>query len=140
MQPSEIVSQYIFRQEQFQNELLYLRKIIFENLSDVEESIKWSIPFYKYKGKSLLYFNPKEKLIIGFMDGIHLKDEDNLFAPNSFSLKRIRHVYFPTISEKNIDQLTEEEIEVLNQKSEEFEQQFCRMLEKATDFIDKKIK
>ncbi|WP_291722702.1 DUF1801 domain-containing protein [Bernardetia sp.] len=138
MQESEAVSQYIFRQENFQNELFYVRKIISKNLSDIEESIKWGIPFYNYKEKPLLYLHPKEQLIIGFMDGMHLEDEDNLFAMKSFSLKRIRHVYFPIVNEENIEKLTDEELELLNETSEEFEERFCKMLKKAADFIENK--
>jgi len=87
----------------------------------------------------LIYLNPtKENLIIGFMDGINLEDDEGLFAPKSFSLKRIRQVYFPKTEYENIKSLTDEEIEIQNQQNEEFEKSFCKMFQKAAIFIEKK--
>ena len=141
MQKSEAVSEYIFRQENYQNDFFYLRKLIFKQLPTVKESLKWKIPFYEYQKRPLLYLNPtKNNLVIGFMDGIHLEDEEHLFAAKSFSLKRIRHVYFPkTIDEEGIEDLSEEEIEFQNEEFEFFEHSFCRMLQKAAVCIDKFI-
>ena len=140
MQKSEAVSEFIFKQASYQNELFYLRKLIFEQLPNVKESIKWKIPFYEYQNKPLLYLNStKENLIIGFMDGINLIDEENLFAQKSLSLKRIRHVYFPpTLEEKDLKNLSDEEIEFQNEEFQLFEQNFCEMLQKAAVFIEKK--
>jgi hypothetical protein len=139
MQTSEAVSEYIFRQGNYQNKLFYLRKLIFREFPTVRESIKWKIPFYEYQNKPLLYLNPtKENLVIGFMDGRNLEDDESLFAPKSFSLKRIRHVYFPKTEYKNIEDLTEEEIETQDQQNEEFEKGFCKILQKAVIFIEKK--
>lgn len=140
MQQSEHVSNYIFKQKYYQNELFYLRKLIFEQLPTITESIKWKIPFYHYQKKPLLYLNPKkDNLIIGFMDGIHLADEDTIFAQQSLSLKRIRHIYFPpTINEENLEKASEEEIEFQDKEFELFEQNFCKMIQKAAVFIDNK--
>ncbi len=139
MQQSEAVSEYIFRQGNYQNELFYLRKLIFRELPTIKESIKWKIPFYEYQNKPLIYLNlTKENLVIGFMDGSSLEDDESLFAPKSFSLKRIRHVYFPKIEYENIEDLTDQEIEIQNQQYEEFEKSFCKMVQKAALFIEKK--
>ncbi len=140
MQKSEAVSEFIFKQENYQNELFYLRKLIFEQLPNVKESIKWKIPFYHYQKRPLVYLSPtKENLIIGFMNGINLIDEDNLFTQKSLSLKQIRHVYFPkTIDEKEVENLSDEEIEFQNEEFQLFEQNFCEMLQKAAVFIEKK--
>ncbi|WP_338763541.1 DUF1801 domain-containing protein [Bernardetia sp. ABR2-2B] len=140
MQQSEYVSQYIFNQEYYQNELFYLRKLIFEKLPTVKESIKWKIPFYDYQNRPLLFLNPKKhNLIIGFMDGVHLKDEENIFSTDSLSLKRIRHLYFPPIlDEYDLENLSEEEIKFQNEEFEFFEQSFCKMLQKAAIFIENK--
>ncbi|AFM05624.1 protein of unknown function (DU1801) [Bernardetia litoralis DSM 6794] len=140
MKKSEAVSEYFFKQEKYQNELFYLRKLIFEQLPNVKESIKWKMPFYDYQKKPLLYLRPiKENLIIGFMDGANLEDEEHLFAQKSLSLKRIRYLYFPQIIEQeNIENLTEKEIEIQNKELQLFEQNFCKMLQKATIFIDNK--
>jgi len=142
MQKSEAVSQYIFKQENYQNELFYLRKILFQQLPNVKESIKWKIPFYEYQKKPLLFLNPKkENLIIGFIDGINLIDEENLFARNSLSLKRIRHIYFPpTLDEDDLGNLSDEEIEFQNEEFQLFEQNFYEMLQKAAIFIEKNNK
>ncbi|WP_375562221.1 DUF1801 domain-containing protein [Bernardetia sp. OM2101] len=140
MQQSEYVSNYIFNQENYQNELFYLRKLIFEQLPTITESIKWKMPFYDHQKKPLLYLRPtKENLIIGFMDGINLDDKEGLFAQKSLSLKRIRHVYFPAIlNEDDLENLSEEEIELQNEEFELFEKSFCKMIQKAAHFIDKK--
>lgn len=140
MQKIEPVSEFIFRQEKYQNELFYLRKLIFNQFPSAEEAIKWKIPFYNYQKRPLVYLSPtKEHLIIGFMDGIHLEDEDNLFAQKSLSLKRIRHVYFPEpLNQEQIEHLTDEEIEIQNQKNEEFEKCLVKMLRKAAHFIETK--
>jgi uncharacterized protein YdeI (YjbR/CyaY-like superfamily) len=140
MQKSEAVSEYIFKQKKYQNELFYLRKLIFEKLPNVKESIKWKMPFYDYQNRPLIYLSAaKENLIIGFMDGANLVDEENLFAQKSLSLKRIRHLYFPQIIEQeNIENLTEEEIEIQNEEFKLFEQNFYKMLQKATVFIENK--
>lgn len=140
MQKSEYVSNYIFKQDNYQNELFYLRKLIFDQLPTITESIKWKMPFYDYQKKPLLYLRPiKENLIIGFMDGINLEDEEGLFAQKSLSLKRIRHVYFPpTLDEDDLENLPEEEIEFQNEEFELFEQSLCKMIQKAAIFIDKK--
>ncbi len=139
MQTSEAVSEYIFKQEKYQNELFYLRKLIFREFPTIKESIKWRMPFYDYQKKPLLYLRPtKENLVIGFMDGIHLEDKENFFAQQSLSLKRIRHIYFPKTVYENIEDLTEEEIEIQDQKNRDFENNFCKMLHKAALFIDKK--
>lgn len=140
MQKSEAVSEYIFKQENYKNELFYLRKLIFEQIPTVKESIKWKLPFYDFQKKPLLYLRPtKENLIIGFMDGIYLIDEEDIFAQKSLSLKRIRHIYFPsTLNEDDIENLSEEEIEFQNEEFKLFERIFCEMLQKAALFIEKK--
>lgn len=140
MQKSETVSEYIFNQENYQNELFYLRKLIFEQLPTVKESIKWKMPFYNYQNRPLIYLSPaKKNLIIGFMDGANLQDEENVFAQKSLSLKRIRHLYLPpTLDEYDLENLSEEEIEFQNEEFELFEQNFCEMLQKAAIFIEKK--
>ncbi len=140
MSKSEAVSEYIYKKEKYKNELFYLRKLIFEQLPNVKESIKWKMPFYNYQSKPLIYLNSnKNNLIIGFMDGAKLEDNKNIFAQKSLSLKRIRHIYFPSIlDEYDIENVSEEEIELQDEKLKLFEENFYQMLRKAAIFIENK--
>lgn len=92
---SAAAEQFILNQKHGQKELIYLRQLIFSQLPDAIESLKWNLPFYAYKNKLLLYFNPKpDKLIMAFVDGVSLPDSNSLFAKESKKLKSIRHIYY----------------------------------------------
>ena len=78
-----------------------IRKLIMESAPQMEESIKFGIPFYSWKGP-LFYFNKKGNGInLGFYHGIHLLDEAGILG--SHELKMVRHFYFDQNTEIPVD-------------------------------------
>lgn len=72
--------------------LLELRTFLFKKYPELEEKIKWNVPFYSL-GSGLCYLNPKKKLFeVGFMKGFRMSDPDKKL--NSTDLKMIRHCIF----------------------------------------------
>ena len=69
-----------------------LRQTIFATIPDVEESTKYTVPFYTRKGL-LCYLSPlktKDGVYIGFAKGHLMSDEAGSFAGKD--LKQIRHL------------------------------------------------
>jgi hypothetical protein len=61
-------------------------------IPEIEENIKYKIPFYSFKGP-LFYFNKKGRGVnLGFYHGVKLKDETSILSGHE--LKMIRHFYF----------------------------------------------
>ena len=71
------IFEYIDRQhEVFQQILLFVREIILSQNEQIEESIKYGVPFYKYQGKMLIYLSVKKKeknIDIAFVQGVLLQ-------------------------------------------------------------------
>jgi hypothetical protein len=68
-----------------------IRSIILNSAMEIEESIKYKIPFYSHKGL-FCYINPtNEKVIIGFSHGAEFSNEYNLLVGSG---KAVRHVIF----------------------------------------------
>lgn len=70
------LNEYYFRQpEPAQSLLLYLRKFILKSDDKITESLSFGLPFFKYKGKMLCYFNyhkKHKKFYISFNKGNEL--------------------------------------------------------------------
>ena len=76
-----------------------LRTIILQAIPDVEETIKFSVPFYSRQGL-LCYFNPGKDgkgVYIGFVQGHRLSDESGILTGKQ--LKQIRYMEFRTLRE-----------------------------------------
>lgn len=56
------LDEYYFRQpEPFRSILLYLREFILNSDDQTTETLSFGLPFFKYKGKMLCYFNYHKK-------------------------------------------------------------------------------
>lgn len=97
---SNAVDLYLRHTPKHQRELMSIvRRIIQSTLPDVEESIKFGVPFYSRKGL-LCYLSPLKKqegIYIGFVKGYRMSDESGLFTGKD--LKQIRHMEFRRTSE-----------------------------------------
>ncbi len=94
-----------------------VRTIILKTIPDVEESIKFTVPFYSYQGL-LCYLSPlkkKDGIYIGFTKGYLMSDESGIFSGKD--LKQIRHIQFRKKSDIKIKLLKEylEEAAMLNE-------------------------
>lgn len=69
-----------------------LREIIHDTLPEVEEAIKWQVPFFAHHG-NLCYLNPRgQKVILGLMEGASLPDPGGRLAASN--RKQVRHLIF----------------------------------------------
>ena len=76
-----------------------VRAIIWEVIPDVEETIKFTVPFYSKTG-ILCYISPlkkKDGIYLGFTKGYLMSDESGVFAGRD--RKYIRHIEFRTASD-----------------------------------------
>ncbi len=74
--------------------MIEVRAIIWKTIPDVEETIKFTVPFYSRQGL-LCYLSPlkkKDGIYIGFTKGYLMSDESGIFAGKD--LKQIRHIEF----------------------------------------------
>lgn len=84
-----------------------LRRIIHATIPDVEESIKYTVPFYTRKGL-LCYLSPlktKDGVYIGFAKGNQMSDEAGAFTGKE--LKQIRHLEYRSLRQIKIRLLKE---------------------------------
>lgn len=76
MNPAE---QYILNQrEPFQSILLYVREVIKRTLPEVEEKFNFSVPFYHYNKRPLIYLNilkGTDFLDVAFVGGVKLQED-----------------------------------------------------------------
>jgi hypothetical protein len=103
--------------KQIRDLMIIIRSIIWETIPDVEETIKFTVPFYSRQGL-LCYLNPAKKrdgIYIGFAKGYLMSDESRIFSGKN--LKQIRHIEFRKSSEINKKLLQEylEEAMMLNE-------------------------
>ncbi len=68
-----------------------LRDIIFDTVKDVEESVKWSYPFYSKNGLlCYLAFNKKEKKVaLGFIEGCAMEDKYHVLNHDTMNIKKL---------------------------------------------------
>ncbi|MFA5832787.1 MAG: DUF1801 domain-containing protein [Bacteroidota bacterium] len=74
--------------------MIAVREIILAAFPDIEETIKFTVPFYTRKGL-LCYISPlktKDGIYIGFVKGYLMSDEHGIFTGKE--LKQIRHIEF----------------------------------------------
>ena len=73
-----------------------VRAIVWEVIPDVEESVKYTVPFYCRNGM-LCYLSPRKNhdgIYIGFAKGYLMEDEAGVFSGKD--LKQIRHIVYRT--------------------------------------------
>jgi hypothetical protein len=94
---SKEVDHYLHRSPKHVRELMtFLRTIILKTIPDVEETIKFSVPFYSRQGL-LCYLNPGKDgkgVYMGFVEGHRLSDESGILTGKK--LKQIRYMEFHT--------------------------------------------
>lgn len=92
---SRDVDTYLRRTPKAMRELMViLREVIFATIPDVNESMKFTVPFYTMNGL-LCYLNPlksKNGVYIGFVQGHRMSDEAGVFVGQQ--LKQIRHIVY----------------------------------------------
>jgi len=74
--------------------MIEVRAIIWKTIPGVEETIKFTVPFYSRQGL-LCYLSPlkkKDGIYIGFAKGYLMSDESGIFTGKN--LKQIRHIEF----------------------------------------------
>lgn len=100
MKKSKDVDLYLKQKpKQIRDLMIVVRTIIWQTIPDVEESIKFTVPFYTRKGL-LCYLSPLKKndgIYIGFTKGYLMSDENGIFTGKE--LKQIRHLEFRKTSE-----------------------------------------
>lgn len=101
MQKIYSVEEYIEVNSHYTEALTILRKII--NTTELEETIKWSMPTYCYKGKNVLGIGAfKNHFCLWFHNGVFLKDEHNLLInAQENKTKALRQMRFETQSDIN---------------------------------------
>src|SRR5215471_8072236 len=79
------VDKYIQRAQPFARPILKrLRDVVHRACSDVEETIKWRMPFFDYKGTLCLMGSFKEHAVFGFWKGALLFGKENEGAMGHF--------------------------------------------------------
>ena len=73
------IDDYIKKAQPFAQSILHhLRKVIHETIPDVEETIKWGMPSFEYKGPFCSFASFKKHLSFGFWKAPLMKDADLL--------------------------------------------------------------
>lgn len=92
------VEEYIEENAHFGDALKILHGII--SSTELTESIKWNAPIYDLNGKNIIGLGAfKHHFGIWFMNGIFLKDENNLLQTAQEKTKAMRQMRFSSIDE-----------------------------------------
>ena len=95
------VEEYIETNPHYASELTTLRNII--NLTELEETVKWSMPTYCLNGKNVLGIGAfKNHFCLWFHNGVFLKDQYNLLInAQENKTKALRQMRFTTKDDIN---------------------------------------
>jgi len=78
------VDQYIINSAEFAIPILeHLRNLVHKADARIEEKMKWSMPFFEFKGPVCHFASFKNHCAFGFWKGSLMKDEYNLFKDRS---------------------------------------------------------
>lgn len=92
------VEEYIEENAHFGDALKILHGII--SSTELTESIKWNAPIYDLNGKNIIGLGAfKHHFGIWFMNGIFLKDENNLLQTGQEKTKAMRQMRFTSIND-----------------------------------------
>jgi len=66
-----------------------VRTIVLDAIPEIDEGMKWKIPFYSFNG-ILCFINPvKEHIVLGFCNGAQLSDEHKLLSGSGRAVKHV---------------------------------------------------
>ena len=117
MEKIHFVEEYIERNEKYGEALSLLRDII--SSTELEETIKWSIPTYTINNKNVLGIGAfKNHFGLWFFQGVFLKDEEKVLRnAQDGKTKAMRQMNFNSIDEINKDVVLKYVLEAIeNQK------------------------
>ena len=83
---------------------LAVRHIIKQTLPQVEEGIKWAVPFYMYQGNLCYIQVRRQNLELGFYRGVHLSNANGLLRGDG---KLVKHIIFSPEEDIPLKQLQE---------------------------------
>lgn len=82
---------------------LQVREVIFAAIPEVEENLKWSVPFYTFKGPKGYLTLKGNQVMFSFYWGKLMEDPFNVFVKNE--LKQVRQLAIPSLEEWRRDVL-----------------------------------
>ncbi|MBT8254811.1 MAG: YdeI/OmpD-associated family protein [Bacteroidia bacterium] len=105
MEKVNSVEEYIESHDKFKEGLEILRKLMIA--TEMEETIKWSIPTYSINGKNVCGIGAfKNHFGIWFFNGVFLKDEHNLLRnAQDGKTKAMRQMIFNTHNDIQVDKV-----------------------------------
>ena len=80
---------------------LLVRQAIFEAVPEVEETLKWKVPYYMYKGPIGYMSIKTDTVMFGFYWGKHMSDSFEAFEKNE--LKQVRQFAFRSEEDLRLD-------------------------------------
>lgn len=123
MMRSPAVDRYIY---EFDEETILimeiLRDMVFKYVLNVEESIKWRMPCYSYKG--LLCYIRKEvksqKVVLGFAQGASMQDDYGIFNTDTSQMKKLLFGGADEIDEEMLEDFFSQAVEINTHKKKNF--------------------
>ena len=100
---------FINQKEPHQSIMLYVRAIILNTLSEVEEKYSYSIPFYNIGKKPMIYLNilkGKDYVDVAFLQGVLLENDFPVLRNNN-KRKQVRSIQLKTIADLDYDNFIE---------------------------------
>ena len=120
---SSAVDRYIYEFDENSRMVMeVLRELIFHHVPEVEESIKWHIPCYSWKGL-LCYINKEKKskkVVSGFIKGGCLKDNYGILNTNTSQIKKLLFKTLDDVNEEIIADFLTQAIEINRTKKRNF--------------------
>ena len=78
------IDAYVAKSQEFAQPILnHLRKLIHQAIPEVEETIKWGMPFFDYKGPLCNIAAFKQHVVFNFWKGEFLKDTNGVLQPRA---------------------------------------------------------
>lgn len=99
-----------------------LREMIFKNVPEIEENIKWKMPCYSFKGL-LCYINKEKKsgkVTLGFMEGFLLKDPYGVLNTDTSQIRKMSFISLNDIKEEIIIDFLKQSVEINRTKKRNF--------------------
>ena len=123
MMRSPAVDRYIYEfDEETRLVMDVLRELIFHHVPEVEESIKWHIPCYSWKGL-LCYINKEKKskkVVLGFIEGVCLKDNYGILNTDTSQIRKLLFKTLNDIDQEIIRDFLTQAIEINKTKKRNF--------------------
>ncbi|WP_299888774.1 DUF1801 domain-containing protein [uncultured Lacinutrix sp.] len=100
MRKATNIEAYFESDDKFAEALIILREIL--NSTEVEETLKWSMPTYTVNGKNIIGIGSfKNHFCLWFHQGVFLKDEQKLLVNAQEKTKSMRQMRFESINDIN---------------------------------------